>query len=98
QSWRSVRELAVHSIRTSLFETSHGGRTGEYTIAYQIQYSLCGLLKFSVAPNQVVGRTVMLKLGLCITLEFGNDALGHHLAQLNAPLVEWANTPDGSLG
>jgi hypothetical protein len=40
----------------------------------------------------------MLKLGLCITLEFGNDALGHHLAQLNAPLVEWANTPDGTLG
>jgi hypothetical protein len=40
----------------------------------------------------------MLELGLCFTLEFGDDALGQHLAQLNAPLVEWVNTPDGTLG
>jgi hypothetical protein len=40
----------------------------------------------------------MLKLGLCITPEFGNDALGQYLPQLNAPLVEWVNTPDSALG
>jgi hypothetical protein len=40
----------------------------------------------------------MLKLGRCITPEFGNDALGQYLPQLNAPLVEWVNTPDSALG
>src|SRR6266849_1926646 len=40
----------------------------------------------------------MFQLGLGLALEFGDDALGQDLAQLNAPLVKGINVPYGSLG
>src|SRR6476620_4023867 len=39
----------------------------------------------------------MLKSGFRLALEFGDDALGQGLAQLNAPLVERINVPDDAL-
>ena len=39
----------------------------------------------------------MAELGLCLALEFGDDALGQHLAQFDAPLVERVDVPDDAL-
>src|SRR5271166_1054127 len=39
----------------------------------------------------------MTKLGFCLALEFRDDALGKGLAQLDAPLIERVDVPDGAL-
>ncbi len=39
----------------------------------------------------------MLKFGLTGAFEFGNDAVGQHFAELDAPLVERIDIPDGAL-
>ena len=39
----------------------------------------------------------MFKLGRCFAFQFGNDALGKHFAQLDAPLVERINVPNHAL-
>src|SRR5881628_3730352 len=40
----------------------------------------------------------MAERGLCLALEFRDNALGQHLAKLHAPLVERINLPDSALG
>ena len=40
----------------------------------------------------------MVELGLRRALELGDDALGEHLAQLDPPLIERVDVPDGALG
>ena len=40
----------------------------------------------------------MAELRLRLALELRDDALGQHLAQLDAPLVERVDVPDGALG
>ena len=55
-------------------------------------------LSFAVAADQVVGRAVVVELGLRLALELRDDALGQHLAQLDAPLVERVDVPDRALG
>src|SRR6058998_2393559 len=40
----------------------------------------------------------MAERGICLALEFRDDALGQHLAKFHAPLVERVNLPDGALG
>jgi hypothetical protein len=39
----------------------------------------------------------VLELGLFLALEFGDDALGKYLPQLDSPLIERINLPDGVL-
>ena len=39
-----------------------------------------------------------LSSGAVLALQFRDDALGQHLAQLHAPLIERADVPDGALG
>src|SRR5881628_3914135 len=39
----------------------------------------------------------MAERGLCLALEFRDNALGQHLAKLHAPLVERVNLPDSAL-
>ena len=40
----------------------------------------------------------MSKPGFHLALEFRDDALGQHLAQLDTPLIERVDVPDGALG
>jgi len=54
-------------------------------------------LHFSIAANEVVRRAVVLELGRRLAFEFGNDALGKHFAQFDAPLVKRINVPDHAL-
>src|SRR5207302_1873129 len=51
-----------------------------------------------IAPDEVVRRAVVVELGLRRALELGDDALGEHLAQLDPPLIERVDVPDGALG
>ena len=39
----------------------------------------------------------MLQRGILLALEFGNDALGQHLAQFDAPLIEGVDALDHAL-
>ena len=55
------------------------------------------LLQCSIAADQVVCRTVVFEPGCCLALQFGNDALGEHLAQLDTPLVKRINVPNHAL-
>src|SRR5215831_21303043 len=52
----------------------------------------------AVAPDQRIGRAVVLELGFSRALELRNDLLGERLAQFDAPLVEGIDLPDGALG
>ena len=40
----------------------------------------------------------MPELGLFLAFQFRDDALGKHLSQFDAPLVERINLPDDALG
>src|SRR5437773_11359357 len=40
----------------------------------------------------------MAERGICLALEFRDNALGQYLAKFHAPLVERVNLPDGALG
>src|SRR4051794_26998094 len=52
----------------------------------------------SVAADQGVGGGVVGELRLALRLELGDDPLGEHLAELDAPLVERVDVPDHPLG
>src|SRR5262247_3072698 len=62
--------------------------------------SLLAGLEVAVAADEGVGRAVVLEGGFRARLQLADDALGEHLAQLDAPLVEgvdaqivpWVNT------
>ena len=55
-------------------------------------------LAIPVAPDQGVGGAVVGELGLGVGLELGDDPLGQDLAELDSPLVEGVDAPDGALG
>src|SRR5207245_11788915 len=55
-------------------------------------------LALPIAPDEVVRRAVVAELGLRLALELGDDVLGQHLAQLDPPLIERVDVPDGALG
>src|SRR5438093_7934605 len=40
----------------------------------------------------------MAERGICLALEFRDNALGQYLAKFHAPCVEGVNLPDGALG
>src|SRR4030095_12941546 len=40
----------------------------------------------------------MAERGLRFTLKFRDNALGQHLPEFHAPLIEWVDLPDGPLG
>src|SRR5438093_12098227 len=40
----------------------------------------------------------MAERGICLALEFRDNALGQYLAKFHAPLVEGVNLPEGALG
>jgi hypothetical protein len=40
----------------------------------------------------------MAEHGLCLAFQFGDNALGQHFTQFDAPLVERVDVPDGALG
>ena len=61
-------------------------------------WSSHSLLELTVAADQVVGRTIMVELGLGVALELRDDALGQNLAEFDAPLIERVDVPDGALG
>ena len=56
------------------------------------------LLEFAVTADQVVRGAVVPELGFRFAFEFRDDALGQHLAQFDAPLVERVDVPDHALG
>src|ERR1039458_8089734 len=58
--------------------------------------SFCSL-QFSITADQVIRRTVVFEHGCRLVLKFGNDSLGEHLAQLDAPLIERINVPNRAL-
>ena len=51
-------------------------------------------LQLPISPNQRIGRAVVLERGLLLIGELRDDALGQHLAELDAPLVERVDVPD----
>ena len=55
------------------------------------------LLEFAVAADKVVGGSIMLQTCIIRGLNLGNDVLGQHLAQLDAPLIEGVDLPNGAL-
>src|SRR5579883_1314476 len=57
--------------------------------------SLCPV--FSIQSNQCVGRAIVGELWLLGAFQFGDDAVGKHFAQFDAPLVEGVDIPDGAL-
>ena len=55
------------------------------------------LLQFSIPPDQIVRRTVVFEFWRGFAFQFGNDPLGEHLAQLDAPLIKGINVPNRAL-
>src|SRR5262245_19976509 len=56
-----------------------------------------GLPESPVATDETVRRRVVAELWLGLALELGDDSLGQLLAQLDDPLVERVDVPDGAL-
>src|SRR5271169_2156998 len=54
--------------------------------------------ELAIMADQRICRTVMAELRLGLCREFGDDALGKDLAELDAPLVERIDVPDSALG
>src|SRR5216683_447094 len=54
-------------------------------------------LELAVPADKGVGRAVMIELGLGLALELRDDALSQNLAELDAPLIERVDLPDGAL-
>src|SRR5579862_401429 len=90
--------LADPSSRTAWSETTRDGRKAECREVCQSPASSCALLVFAIAPDQIVGRAVVIQLRLFLALEFRNDPFRQHLAELHSPLVERIDPPDCSLG
>src|SRR5262249_27245564 len=51
----------------------------------------------AVSTNEIVGRTIMAKVGLGGTLQFRNNFLSQCFAKLDTPLVERIDIPNNSL-
>src|SRR5258706_10430240 len=85
------------SSQTSAFETCRDGRTEECREVCRSRWSSLGLLMFPVAPDQGIRGTIVVKHGLYLAFNFGEHALGEHLAKLHPPLVEWIDLPDYAL-
>jgi hypothetical protein len=45
-------------------------------------------LQFSVTADQIVCRTIVFEFERGFAFQFGNNSLGEHLAQLDAPLIK----------
>src|SRR5271168_3805887 len=56
------------------------------------------LLELAVAADKVVGGSIMLQPRIIRSLNLSDYVLGQHLAQLDAPLIEGIDLPDGALG
>ena len=52
----------------------------------------------AVAPDQGVGRTVVMQCGLVRCLQFGDDPARERLAKLHSPLIERVDCPYRALG
>src|SRR5271169_5221756 len=53
-----------------------------------------GFLECAIAPDQRIGRAVVVEGGFRRALELRDDPLGQHLAQFDAPLIEGVDLPD----
>ena len=84
----SAPRLTAISGRTSWPETSHDDRTAEYRARGHILAASGGSFESAIAPDQCIGRAVVLELWLSRSLELGNNPLGESLAQFHAPLIE----------
>src|SRR5581483_6652255 len=51
-----------------------------------------------IPPDELVGRGVVVQVGLARGLQLRDDPARERLAELHAPLVERVDVPDGSLG
>src|SRR5665213_971925 len=51
----------------------------------------------AVIPNEGVGGAVVLERWLIRVFEFRDNALGQHLAEFDAPLIEGIDVPDRAL-
>jgi len=60
------------------------------------EYSL-RRLQFPITVDQVVSRTIVFEFGRGFAFQFGNNPLGEHLAQLDAPLIKGINVPNRAL-
>src|SRR4029077_15342178 len=58
---------------------------------------LARVAEAAVAPDQGIGRAVVVEPGLGGSLGLGRDASGQRLAELHTPLVERVDAPDGAL-
>src|SRR5437588_12098072 len=58
----------------------------------------CTPVELAVTPDQRVRGAVVSELRLGRVLQFGNDPLREHLAELDTPLVERIDLPDRTLG
>src|SRR5512140_2559121 len=56
-----------------------------------------GGFHYPIAPDQVVGRAVMSERRVHPALQFRENSLSQHLAQLDSPLVERIDAPDHGL-
>src|SRR5690242_19472051 len=72
--------------------------TGQPSLEQRHSIASASSLKLEIAPDQRVGRTIMIERGFRRTLELRNDLLGESLAQLHTPLIEGIDLPDRSLG
>ena len=88
---------AATASRTSWSETSRDDRTAECRAGGQILAASGGSLELAIAPDQLVGRAVVLELRLRRAFQFGNDALREGLAEFHAPLIEGIDLPDRRL-
>ena len=54
-------------------------------------------LKVAIAPNECIGRAIMLQRWLIGCLKFRDNPVGQDLAQFDAPLIKRIDLPDRSL-
>src|SRR6185437_11394434 len=88
-------ERADRSVRSC---SSRDRRRPGCTVRADVRAASDWPLELAIAPDQRIGRAVVLKLGLTCALELGNDPLGESLAQFHPPLIEGIDLPDRALG
>src|SRR5207247_11453405 len=84
------------SSRTSSSGTSRGGRRVTHRGGGRSRGSSWAHFQLPDATDQAVRRAVVTERWLCLALELRNDALGQRLAELDAPLIERVDLPDGA--
>src|SRR5437660_1588488 len=55
------------------------------------------LFQSAIAPNQRIGRTVVIKQRLARAFKFGNDSVRKNHSQFDSPLIERVDPPDHAL-